>query len=443
MKSLSSLSKTELLSRIEKLAQEERRITLELLKHLIEIDRRRRKIPCMYSKAGVRSFPACCTERSSQRSNNTSLESLEERAAPLCCLESDRETLSTEKAQQSMPHRATAAAAAAAVVSVKKTLATILVLLCLSTLRRASSSAGLAQAAFLLPTTVKRCCRRHGSCTLSRKHAGSAATPRRTLLSSSSSNCSSSSMTTTASGSAVSQPQLLSLAEFLMERKRQPTKNLVLGNEAGDADSIVSAITLAYVDCLLLRMGSDTTCNNNNDEDDIDSKRQKTPVVSISKADLETQRPETVLLLQLAGVSTDALLFVDDPWIVSEQQQSTFDVTLVDHNRLSNKFSRQHRVVEIVDHHSDEGHYLDIDDNNGSGCRCVRNIAFSNSEALVASTCTLVVERLNEVRGDHHSFYYPAPLSLLLLGVILLDSVNMAPAAGKAVLRYPPGCSGR
>lgn len=204
----------------------------------------------------------------------------------------------------------------------------------------------------------------------------------------------------------------VSLVDFLREQRQHPSTHVVIGNEAGDADSIISAITLAYVESL-----SDTTS----------LFQQITPVLSIPKADLETQRPETVLLLSLAGLSPavadTTLLFVDDLWIQS--QTSSLDVTLVDHNRISANFSPRHRkVVSIVDHHLDEGHHLE-----NSGKR--RNIAFATDAALVASTCTLVVERLREVSPPP----YPAPLSILLLGVILLDSVNMAPAAGKATPR--------
>lgn len=336
-----------------------------------------------------------------------------------------------------MPHPSLPTATAnTTAVSAKITI----LLLCLSTLR---GSAGLGNAAFL-PATTTISCRHHTShsdyyCTLASKHNSGSAATQQTLPTSYRSSRSSMTIHAAYSNAVSQQQQQLSLSDFLLERKRRPTKNLVIGNEAGDADSIVSAIALAYVDSVILMM------HDSNNDDDVDSKkRAKTPVVSTSKADLETQRPETVLLLQLAGVSTDALLFVDDPWILLEQQQqqqaSTFAMTLVDHNRLSDKFSSgRHTVVEIVDHHSDEGLYMDNnsnDGNNNSAC-CVRNIAFSNAEALVASTCTLVVERLqeNKVRGGDHSFHYPAQLSLLLLGVILLDSVNMAPAAGKATPR--------
>ena len=60
-------------------------------------------------------------------------------------------------------------------------------------------------------------------------------------------------------------------------------------------------------------------------------------------------------------------------------------------------------------------------------------LPFADGHATVASTCTLVTERLMQLQSDDESF--PAPLAILLLGVILLDSVNLVPEAGKATPR--------
>ena len=202
--------------------------------------------------------------------------------------------------------------------------------------------------------------------------------------------------------------QVLSLEDFLKEQQKQaptPQQHAVIGNEAGDADSIVSAIAWSYTERL--------------------AGRNRTPVISIPAADLGTQRPETVLLLELAGLTTrhqkDLLHFVDGTfWTAPER----LNVTLVDHNRLADKFmEKKHNVVEIIDHHLDEGFHSES---------CThRSIAFENDRASVASTCTLVAERLQEIWEPP----YPESLSLLLLGVILLDSVNLIPAAGKATPR--------
>ena len=202
-------------------------------------------------------------------------------------------------------------------------------------------------------------------------------------------------------------PAIPSLNEFLKGRMLQPTNHIVIGNEAGDADSIVSAITLAYIESTQEAM-------------------QSTPIVSIPKADLATQRPEVKLLLELAGISnaTNDLHFVDDPLIVEDCLVAR--VTLVDHNALAEQFQwKNWTVVEIVDHHEDEGLYLDT----CSGT--ARTIAFADDKALVASACTLVAERQSTVWNPPYS----SSIGLLLLGVILLDSVNLSPEVGKVTQR--------
>eukprot|EP00978_Attheya_sp_CCMP212_P020722 scaffold59640_cov50-Attheya_sp.AAC.4 len=202
----------------------------------------------------------------------------------------------------------------------------------------------------------------------------------------------------------------MSLKHFLKARKMQPTRHFVIGNEAGDADTIISAITLAYVESMA-------------------GKTQKTPIVAIPKIDFETQRPEVNLLLQLAGISINDLLFVDDPRIKSNKDTSNCaDVTLVDHNVLSESLvNKNWTVVEIVDHHQDKKQYLD----SCSGVN--RAIAFADNRALVASACTLVSERLKETWDP--SSLYPMSLGVLLMGGILLDSVNLSPEVGKVTQR--------
>ena len=184
----------------------------------------------------------------------------------------------------------------------------------------------------------------------------------------------------------------------------------MIGNEAGDADTIVSAITLAYVESFA------------------NVKILKTPLVSITKADFATQRPEVKLLLNLANITnpTKWLFFLDDQVVQKTSASMSADVTLVDHNVVENSLMEKNwSVVEIVDHHVDKGLYLETCTGNN------RTIAFADEKALVASTCTLVAERTKSTLSPP----YPASLSLLLLGVILLDSVNLSNEVGKVTER--------
>ena len=117
----------------------------------------------------------------------------------------------------------------------------------------------------------------------------------------------------------------------------------MLGNDAGDADSIISAITLAYIESM---------------------KRGKsiTPVVSISKDVFVHERPDIVRAFELAGIhsASEKLIFIEDfdDIVVG----NSADITLVDHNTLNSSLRLSIRkkliVREILDHHIDEGKYL-------------------------------------------------------------------------------------
>mmetsp|Transcript_31691 Transcript_31691/g.57369 ORF Transcript_31691/g.57369 Transcript_31691/m.57369 type:complete len:372 (+) Transcript_31691:2976-4091(+) len=159
---------------------------------------------------------------------------------------------------------------------------------------------------------------------------------------------------------------------------------------------------------------------------------QMTPIVSVSKDDFTYERPDVNLLLQLAGIDDPPaiLLFIDDMKEMlgndTEEGSPSRSVSLVDHNTLNKSlrhFNENLIVVEIVDHHKDEKQYKKTCEH--------RNIAFDNGHALVASTTTLVAERLQE----YHPTPYPSSIGILLLGVILLDSVNLDESVGKVTQR--------
>lgn len=210
-------------------------------------------------------------------------------------------------------------------------------------------------------------------------------------------------LTMKSSSSSTSTQCISSFSNFLSSATPiQP--RVVFGNEAGDADSIISSLSLSYVDSEYYN-------------------KPITPIISIPRADLNL-RTETALLLELVGIQTDKLHYIDD----DEVWRSVTELTLVDHNRLtpetlSNDDAIQ--VVEILDHHQDEGSHENVQGD-------LRNVAFVENKALVASTCTLVAERLFQSNTKPP---YDAQLSLALLGVILLDTVNMEPQAGKGTPR--------
>ena len=199
-----------------------------------------------------------------------------------------------------------------------------------------------------------------------------------------------------------------SLAKFLKIAKKYPTRSIVIGNKAGDADSVISAIALSYIETYAPVPVTLT---------------RKSPIVSISKQEFRQLRPEINLLLELAGLLDPAkdLLFVSSSAFKTESRE--VHVTLVDHNVIEGELQdRNWKVVEIIDHHEDQGLYPDSDP---------RVIAYEEGNALVASACTLVAERMVRLWEPP----YPTSIALLLMGVILLDSVNLSEKAGKVTQR--------
>ncbi|KAL7469421.1 hypothetical protein ACHAXS_011807 [Conticribra weissflogii] len=194
-----------------------------------------------------------------------------------------------------------------------------------------------------------------------------------------------------------------------------PCLQIIMGNEAGDADSIISSLGLAFFN------------------DMINANQVSVPIVSIPRADLSLRR-DASLILDLAGIDTKQLLFIDDGFVISNllthgPPQAQKSITLVDHNRIRSSLAHLSSVVsEIVDHHEDENSHEHVTTDSGK-----RIIAFDNGHATVASTCTLVVERL--LKAIDSTTKIDGGLGLALLGVILLDSVNMLAEAGKGTAR--------
>eukprot|EP00536_Pseudo-nitzschia_multiseries_P018725 jgi/Psemu1/230075/e_gw1.2986.1.1 len=211
--------------------------------------------------------------------------------------------------------------------------------------------------------------------------------------------------------------------------------HLVIGNEAGDADSILSAIGLAYVRSLQNHHNNN---DNNNDKND-NEQPLIVPIVSIPSDSLKFLRPETTFLLSdCAGIDNvkddvNDLIAIDQTDLLPK----TATLTLVDHNHgYEYEYEYEWTVTEIVDHHLDEGKHTET-------CPLSkRTIAFEGAQALVASTTTLVAEDFyattrsnNNNNNNNNSIAMPPSLAILLLGTILLDSVNMSPQAGKGTPR--------
>ncbi|XP_029928684.1 exopolyphosphatase PRUNE1 isoform X1 [Myripristis murdjan] len=175
----------------------------------------------------------------------------------------------------------------------------------------------------------------------------------------------------------------------------RPGFHVVLGNEACDVDSMVSALAYAYF--LSKTVGGDMLA---------------LPLLNIRQSEL-VLRSDNVFLLRQSGVSTDLLLFRDQLDLRALQRAGRLRLTLVDHNVLPSADSDlEGAVVEVIDHHF-------LEREPSSSCPV--------TVETVGSCATLVTERIVQKAPE----ILDQQLAQLLYATILLDCVNMAPAAGK------------
>ncbi|MCJ8728211.1 hypothetical protein PDJAM_G00001770 [Pangasius djambal] len=168
--------------------------------------------------------------------------------------------------------------------------------------------------------------------------------------------------------------------------------HVVLGNEACDIDSMVSALTFAY-------FLSKT----------FDSKKAAVPVLNIPRAEFPL-RSDNTFLLRESGLSQDYLLFRDEVDLHSLQNLA---ITLVDHNVLPEADrTLENSVVEVIDHHR-------LERTPSPFC--------SVTAETVGSCATLVTERIVQKAPE----LLDQQVAQLLYGAIITDCVNMAPEAGK------------
>ncbi|MEN8140899.1 MAG: DHHA2 domain-containing protein [Thermodesulfobacteriota bacterium] len=171
-------------------------------------------------------------------------------------------------------------------------------------------------------------------------------------------------------------------------------KTVVIGNEAADLDSMASSLAYGY---LLAALNAD-------------DKRQIIPVMPIPRADFKL-RTEAVYVFNKAGINLTEVIFFDEvdlPALMANDGQ----LVLMDHNKLAMDLDFGEQVTAIIDHHVDEGLYL---------------AAQPRIIELVGSTCSLVAKEINR----HKPTILAKKLATLLLGTILLDTVNLDPEAGR------------
>ncbi|KAJ9458693.1 Exopolyphosphatase [Diplonema papillatum] len=198
----------------------------------------------------------------------------------------------------------------------------------------------------------------------------------------------------------------------LLARGCKNGSTIVIGNESCDMDSVVSS--LVYSLFLAETTGADYT-----------------PVLNVAREDLSL-RCEVVWILQKLGIAADRITFLADV-----DAAAVARVVLVDHNKLAPCLaSLEGKVYEILDHHADSELYAET-----VGARRVIR--------TVGSVCTLVALRIlgADPAADDPAIPEVPPvnlspeLAMLLLGTILVDTLNNDPAVKKATPSDVAACS--
>ncbi|XP_012825337.1 exopolyphosphatase PRUNE1 isoform X1 [Xenopus tropicalis] len=172
--------------------------------------------------------------------------------------------------------------------------------------------------------------------------------------------------------------------------------HVVLGNEACDLDSMVSAISLAYY------LAKTSTSKN----------LAYLPVLNIQREDFPL-RTESTYFLKQNGIPEGHLIFRNEIDLQTLYESGHLVLTLVDHNVLPRGDSYLEDVVaEVIDHRH-------LERPAALNCKV--------TSELVGSCTTLVAEKI--IHGAPEIL--DLQLASLLRDTIVLDCINMAPAAGK------------
>eukprot|EP00898_Chlorokybus_atmophyticus_P005388 jgi/Chlat1/5850/Chrsp4S06231 len=176
---------------------------------------------------------------------------------------------------------------------------------------------------------------------------------------------------------------MLAARQALLSGTAQCT--VVLGNESADLDSMVAAITYAYLLHFLKQKTEDAGV--------------AVPVINCPRADFPLRTEAAELFKEL---KIDTTAFVE---LSKVHAAGNLKLVLVDHNKLSSaQEGLASAVVEIVDHHKDEGLYSSAK----------KNIQ------QVGSCTTLVAEKVSEEAAEELMF--DLDFDKLMLAPILLDT---------------------
>ncbi|KAF5348880.1 hypothetical protein D9756_009795 [Leucocoprinus leucothites] len=209
------------------------------------------------------------------------------------------------------------------------------------------------------------------------------------------------------------------LADFLQTTKKEyleaiqetPSRGgewtVVMGNEAGDLDTMASSIAYAWIESEVHR-------------------RPTVPLIPIEREDLDL-RAENIYALKQAGISKprEQLLFLTDIPQLKDQDTSfpSQRFALVDHNKIKDRYIHNNpdaRVVAIVDHREDEGLY--------------KETALPRIVLPCGSCCSHITASIlpSQDKPSGINVTIPRELATLLLCGIMIDTDGLRPG-GKAL----------
>ena len=199
----------------------------------------------------------------------------------------------------------------------------------------------------------------------------------------------------------------------------------VLGNEAADADSIISSLTYAYLKTWQLDDSPSRSFHDN-------LKKPIIPITSIKRCEVHLRR-DVHLLLREIGMEISDLICVDECNIEKISLEKSLDLILVDHNKLSRSITallssdedHSFLVKEIIDHHEDSGAYPAV---------AIREVEFDmmTKKPEVGSTCTIVAEKYLQYENIGA---LNVDIATLLIAVIAVDTLNMDPVKKRGTVR--------
>jgi exopolyphosphatase len=190
----------------------------------------------------------------------------------------------------------------------------------------------------------------------------------------------------------------MSVNSYLIDLKNEivgnPTFHCVIGNEASDLDSMATSVAYAYFLSRTKKKAGELYL----------------PVINIPRVDFKL-RTEAVYLFEKTGINIENLIFIDQISLAALLDRGSLKLILIDHNKLASSQEKfEGAVEEIVDHHKDEGLYTPSE---------------GRTIEPVGSAATLVAEKMINLNTEP-----PDPaIAELLLGTILLDTVNLDPQA--------------